>query len=523
MQTVSSKFTARTTSTIRPLSKAVFISWKKTFDAAIDFFTIGTSTIGGTDLLKGDGAVVQEWDKYDYDDYSDRVMEIDINRQTTPPTNRVTMANCTLTLDNHDNLFTAGNVNSDLDGFLLSRRPVRINMGFGGELIPKFVGVTDGKPQIDESNKTVTLHCIDFLTVLMAIPLDTEVMYIDNRTDEIISGLLQLGGLDPSQFDLDYGSVIIPFAYFPQSSKIGDALQQVCEAELGNLSMSENGRPKFTSRTNWVAHSNVWNFNKSNMLERKTQDNNSAINVVEVNSNARAVQATQLVWQQSTAVELPPGNTDVFANFSDDYGALPITTIDTPVYVDSATSSSYTTNQYQDGSGDPANGTISLISTSLFSTSYKMTFNNSGSQSVFLTAAMLFGTPARVVEVIYIREQDDASVGNKDGLEEQVQTITNDLIQDQTAAITIAKTILGDRADDDDQQQWLVKSVPQLQIGDVGAYSDDDTNEQYFVTRINDTMNSSGWRQTLEVSKRTINSYFRIGISSIGGTDEIGP
>lgn len=80
MQSVSSQFTARTSKAVRPISWKVLISWDKAFDAAVDFFTIEGSSIGGGDIIKGDGSVVQEWDKYAFEDYSDRVLSVEVNR-----------------------------------------------------------------------------------------------------------------------------------------------------------------------------------------------------------------------------------------------------------------------------------------------------------------------------------------------------------------------------------------------------------------------------------------------------------
>lgn len=531
MQTVSDAFAARTSAAMRKIAAKVFISFQKDFDSNIDFFTIGVSTIGSTDILKGDGSVVHEWDKYSFTDYSSRILSVEVNRETEPPTSPYTLATADITLDNHDDLFTPANGNSPLDGFILPRRPVRINVGFGNETVPKFIGLTEGRPEIDEKAKTAKFHCIDFLNAIMNIPLDEEVMYINISTSAIVQALLEAGGLSASQFDLDDGSTVIPFAYFKKGMKIGDAIKEVAEAELGNLSMTEAGMVKFENRQNWNSKTPSFIFTKDNVLERSTLAVDSIINVVEVFSKARAVQAKQSVYQANAPVRfsdsstsLKPGETKiVFADFKDDYGDLPVTTVDDPDPISLATTSLYSANSVFDGSGSDLSGDVSLDSTDLFSTSMKLTFTNNGSQEAFLTQLELFGTPARVVSEIYKRVVDDASVGTMDGFEEHPIKIENDLIQDETAANTIGQLIIDDRAEDNDQQRWIIKAVPHLQVGDMVTYQDENTDENYFVTRVNDIINSSGYRQILRVSKRTINIYFRIGISAIGGSDPLGP
>lgn len=213
MQTVSSAFTTRTDGQVRPLDYAVFISFEKNYSASVDFFGIGVSSIGGTDILRGTNSVLQEWDKYVYSDYSDRVLEIEYDRGTEPPTNALTLGTLDIVLDNSDDIFTVGNTNSSLNGYLLPRRPMRVHIGFRGELIPLFVGLTKDRPIIDERSKTARFHCVDFLESIMNISLDEELMFVDNRTDEVISEILQTAGLSTSQFSLDTGGVIIPFVY----------------------------------------------------------------------------------------------------------------------------------------------------------------------------------------------------------------------------------------------------------------------------------------------------------------------
>lgn len=524
MQTVSSRFTALTDGPMRPVTFRVLMAFDKTYDSGIDFFTIGSSTIGGTDILKGTSNVIQEWDKYVYEDYSDRILSIEWEREAEPPTSAFTLATASIIMDNHDDLFTPSNSSSPLYGNLLPKRPIRINAGFGGETIPQFIGLTDNKPEINEKNKTAKFTAMDFLKFMMEQPLDEELMYVDMRTDEIIQELLEGGGMTTAQMDLDTGSVFIPFAYFKKGSKRGEALAEIAEAELGNISMSEAGRATFQNRQNWSDNTSSWTFDKLNTLERKATSASDIINVVEVYSQARAVQAKQKLWEASEPIEIPANSSiDIFPDFKDDYGALPVTTMDDPVYIASATSSLYATNALEDGSSEALNTYVSLTSSDLFSTAAKLTFSNSAPVSVFLTQLELFATPAKVQNDIYVRVEDAASVGNRDGYEEQVHKIENNYIQDAVAANSIGRIITEDRGQDDDQYDLLVKAVPQLQISDVVTWDEPDNVDDYFVTRISSTINTSGFRQTIRTSKRTINLYFRIGISTIGGSDKIGP
>lgn len=532
MQSVSSEFTTRTEQRLRKIQARVLISFQKNYDNAIDFFTIGSSTIGGTDVMKGSGNVLQEWDKYDYADYSDRVLSIEINREMDPPISPIVIAQATVTLDNTDDLFTPGNSASSLDGYIIPKRPIRISVGFGEETIQKLVGLTVGTPEIDEVNKTATFKCQDFLSSILNAPLDSETIYLDNRTDQIVQGLFENIGFSASQLSLDTGGVIIPFAFFKRGMKVGDALRDVTQAELGALYMDENGVPTFINRSNWANNSSVWEFNETNTIDRRTLANSTVINVAEIISNARSVQTKQQIWIgyapiqfSDNTISLLPGETkSVFADFLDEDGELPVTSVDDPDPVATATTSYYRFNSQIDGSGTELSADVDLDSTDVFSTAMQLTFTNNGSVEAYLTEMELQGTPARVTNRIYKRVVDSASVGTFDGQDENPIRIENDLIQDATAANSIGQIIIADRAEDDDQHRLIVKAVPQLQIGDLITYSAPNILEDYFVTRINDIISTAtGYRQVLQVSKRTINSYFRIGISSIGGSDPLGP
>ena len=526
MQEVTQEFFDTTEAGLRKISSKIYISFKKDYDASIDFFEVGTSLIGGTDLLKGTQDVVQEWDKFDYEDFSDRIISINYNREVDQPTSSITVAQAQFVLNNSDGLFTPSNSSSSLGDFILPRRPVKVLMGFNDELLQVFVGLTVGLPVVDEKSKTATFNCVDFMTSFINKPLDEAVIYEDLRSDEIIQNLLEdHAGLLSSQFDLDTGTITIPFAYFPKGTTIKDGIDKVVSADLGNFFVDENGVTRFQNRVNWLSNTKVWDFSTNTVLDIRTPGEERIINVAEVFSNVRAVQSNQKIWELESAIEVPAGDSvDIFANFSDNDGDIPTTAVDDPVYIDSKTTSLYATNEKLDGSGAPKNGDISLDDTTLFSTSFKMEFSNSGAASVFITQIELFGTPAKVIKHIYIREQNDASIGTSDGFDEKLFRIDNDFIQDDANAESIALTIINDRGDFDDQREIIVMAVPQLQIGDVVNYTDKEINEDYYVTRINGTLTAKGgFTQLVELTQRTIESYFIIGVSTIEGGDKIGP
>ncbi len=528
MQSVSGNFVARTKGSIRHLDWRFMASFLKNFDAGVDFFTIGVSSIGGTDIIKGSGSVVQEWDKYDYEDFTSRILSIEWVREADPPLGAVTLAMADIKLDNHDDLFTPSNALSPYHGHLGEGRPMRIYIGFNDvEKIQVFVGLTEGQAKVDEKSKTVTFHCIDFMRQLQNTKLNETLMFVDDRTDEVISGVLQAAGLVPSQFSLDTGSVVIPFAYFPKDTNVGKAISEITEAELGALYMDENGVIRFENRTNWNSKSQSWQFTPSNTIDISTPDATKVVNSVEVFSKARVVQAKQKLWENDGAVTFTDNSKtlevgavkDVFIDFKDDYGDLPVTSADTPVYITSATTSLFATNVAEDGSSGTVAGVT--VGVSVFSTAMKITFTNASQYTCFITQLEIWGTPAKVSQDIYEQVQDAVSIAE---YEESPIKIENNYIQDSFAAHSIAQLVISDRNEPDDERILIVKGVPQLQIGDFVRYVDDKgNNNTYYVKRLSGILSPDGLRQTITIVKRTINEYFRIGISSIGGDDLIAP
>ena len=525
MQSVSGNFTAASAAgQRRKLKSRVAMSFLKTYTPGTNFFTIGVSSIGGPDIIKGTGSVVQEWDKYNYVDYSKRVLSFEYDREfSLDPNVPVILAMADIVLDNSDDYFTLSNASSPINGFMLPQRPVKIYTGFDNEMVQVFVGVTDGMPTFDEIAKTVTFHCIDFLYTLLNTPLDNDVILVNNRTDQLVGNLLQFAGMSAAQYIADVGTVTIPFFFAPKGSVLSDVIKQIVQSELGRLYMDENGMITFENRTNWQTGHNaiVGTINRRNSLSFETRTQDDIINVVTVTSNARAVQAKQKIWEQTSAQLIPAGGSlDIFADISDADGALPTTTFDTPLFITGATTSLYNANTAQDGSGNTISAGIGL-SVTPFSTSYKMTFSNSNAFAVYITQIEVWGTPAKVTNRVYIRAENTASTNIYD---EKLVNITNDYIQDAGAANSIANIIIADLATLNAKRKGKIVGLPQLQIADRVNFQDQVATRTSFITGINGIFSTQdGFVQNITHVERAITKYFTIGVSSIGGSDKIAP
>src|SRR5690606_12714197 len=177
-------------------------SFDKEFDEDVTFFELNTSLLNGVDVLApSDNSVIQEWDKYKYINLSDRVISVEVESEQTEPFS-VVQSMADITFNNYDNFFTPKS-GSSIQDYILPRRPFRILMGFGNEVVPIFVGLSTKLPEINKQSRTARFHCIDFLTFLFEQKIDDTIMLKDYSTGEILAYLLEHLGLLSSQYDID--------------------------------------------------------------------------------------------------------------------------------------------------------------------------------------------------------------------------------------------------------------------------------------------------------------------------------
>lgn len=525
MQVVSAEFTTRTNQRVRKLKAAASIAFTKTKSLTTRYFTVGVSEVGGVDPIGPPTSVgdITEWDKYEYTDFSNRILGMEATHEQDIM-GSLTMGMADLELQNTDDKFTP-----DVDPIIGSKvqsphRPLRLAAGFGLQTIPLFVGLTEKAPALSEDKKTAKFHAIDFIKSLSEIKISNAEMYVDQRIDQVISDLLiNYAGLSPTQFVLEPGIRPVPFIYFKKDTTLGKAITQLCQSELATFFEDEAGVLRLWNRQHIATNATpVWTFNRDNCREISYPDAKNVINAVEVMSNARAVQANQKLWEMTSSTKIPPnGELEIFGDFKDDYGDLPVISIDQPENLVSATTSYYTTNTAQDGTGATAGGFVSITEWAEFATGFKVVFTNTAPHDIYVTAMEVYARPAKVVNEIYQYTQDPASVAEN---EEQIYTIDNDFIQSETFAKSLSAMLIFDRSQPSGVREIEVtRGVPQLQNGDIVIFDDGKTSDTYVVQKKTTSAGTGGLQQNLTLVKRNIQSYFTVGVSTIGGADVIAP
>lgn len=510
MISVESPFTAEAKDRTRHPSQSVQVAWKKNFDPSITIFTIGVSTIGGTDLIGG-GSAPTAWGKYQYWDESDYVTDLAYERTLATPIGGINRALANVGLDNTSGRFLPNYMggNSEIFTAILPRRPIIINTGFnyGGvdNNIPQFVGILDKQVRVDKRRSLAELSAIDMLDFLYKKPIDISSMFTGLTTDQMIETILTNLGYATADYELDTGLNTIQFALLESGRKYGDFIQQIVEAENARFYMDETGILRFENRQHWdnAPHNSIVQvLYTPDVLDAETPDEDNIINVVEVKSNIRAKQATQQVWQLSEPITLPTAPTvEYWVNFDD-----PMLSIDTP---------SFAAFDNSDGSGTERTSSVSIVKIDRFAQSMKLVFSNAHSSTVYITSMTITGRPARVVAELYHRAQDDSSVT---AYEERGLTIDNNFIQDTDWAQSYALMILQSYAEPENIQKITIRARPHLQLGDLISWQGHYWRVHGIKTHFNPSV---GFVQELKLIIGSTATYFRIGISTIGGPDAI--
>lgn len=514
MQSVDAAFTAEAKDTTRKIAHNLQLSWKRSFNSANVPFQIGVSMIGGTDFIGNSSAsITSAWNRYQYSDESAYVMQLSWDRKLSLPLGGISIARANASLDNNTGRFLPDYLggSSELFTAIQPKKPMIINSGFNYDgidnMVPSFIGILDKNPVINLSNRRVDLSALDFLDFLNNRRIDDKAIYTGQRVDQMLDDIFRNKfNLGTAQYELDMGSDVIPFAALEPGTKYGDFVNKIVQAELGHLFQDEAGIIHFWNRQKWGTspYNQVRDIiYTAQVLDVETPGDDHIINVVEVTAKPRKKTSGATLYTLVTPIELQPGTNDVWVDF------------DNPVI--SAGTPSHTANQNSDGSGTNDTGNVPLTGQSVFIRTAKYTFNNTTGRTSYITALTITGTWATEVDTIYRTNQDDSSVTAYD---EKVVSINNEYIQSESQANSIIALILDQFAEQENLLKMTIKAKPQLQLGDLISWQ----GNYWRIFGIETSLDpSSGFIQTLDLVQRNINVYFTIGVSQVGGGDQIAP
>jgi len=426
----------------------LYVSFDKTLNTG-SFFTLDTSELSGADILKSGEIDVpsQDWDFYDYKDFSDRLVSVNWSRALEFPY-QVQCGQLDFSLSNTDGFFIPLNTKSAIGELNLPSRPVRLYAGFNGEtqILPQFVGLTQELPAVHNESRTVDYHVVDFLWDICSEALTTAIDLQNVRTDEVIAAILQSYGLAPSQYQLARGRYTVPFVFFDVGETIGTALKQLVQSENGFLWLDEKGIVRFETASSINSDTEtVAKLTDYDILDMAAGDFSDIVNHIRISADIREVQEYQEIYAKSESAEtvssslwvVPAGGSyKISCGLSD-----PCYDVVAPTLGESSSVSWFTA---QDSSLNEVKSGITATGV-LSSTSYDITFVNTNNFAVEIVAMKLWGSPAKVYDRIDYDAYDDESV-KKYG--DQLLEITdNRFFQTYSQADSYARQLIGARRD----------------------------------------------------------------------------
>lgn len=445
---------------IYPVPK-LSISFPKTIGGA-GWFTLNASQLNGQDILSSkDANPMQLWDLYDYTDYSDRLVSVDIERSTEfPYGTQAAMAD--FTLDNYDKYFTPGS-GSTIDDDNLPGRPCRVYGGFSGEgVVSQFVGITQKMPTIDEANATATYHANDFLTEIANQTLNNIVVMRNARTDQVLGKIVQLFGLNSSQYSFEKGRNIIPFVFFDRGQNAGEAIQQLIQAEGGRFWLDEMGILRFAQRRRGPSVPSR-TLDDYSILSCTPKGYSNIVNHIIISCDLREVQEFQTVYTKT-----PSGDSANLNWVIGPYSKItrsvkledPCYSIVTPT-LGRASSVSWFTAIKSDMSNVPSG--VSAVG-SMSTNEYTMTFTNTNSFPIEINEMTLWGEPAKVYDHLDYDSYEDVSM-MKFG-DQRMTIASNPFFQSYEQAVDYSDSILNERAFYNSAFEMKLKGDFSFQIGD---------------------------------------------------------
>lgn len=515
MQTVPALFNQYAQGNVRPHSWGLRVSFDKVFDPSVTFFTLDQSLLDGVDVLASeDDNPLQAWDYYLYADFTDRIVSMSWDRELEFPYS-VVSARADFELANTDDYFTP-NGGSPIENYILPKRPVRLLSGFGNMLIPQFVGLTQGMPQIGQYPKTATFTALDFLTQIYGMKIRNTIAMQNVRTDEVLANIFTQFGLAPEQYDLAKGRNVIPFLFFEREQlTAGDVIRPLMEAEMGMLWLSEAGIITFRPRLE-QPNAAVYVFDDNSIIDIGISEDSQIINQVNFLSELREVQEYQTVYLKSDGGQanvVPAGGTYTFSADLVD----PCLTV-TPPTIGENSGVSWFIAQQADGTEVTSN--VTITSYELKTNSFDMVFQNTNGFAVNISEMLLWGQPAKVYDTVTRTMEYDPSIEDFETLPINIE---NNFIQTEDQMLALGLTILDEYSEYASILDIDVKGNPALQLGDIIEVDYKQYDGFYRIIGISNSLQSSVFGQKFKVRSYTPREWFTLDQSELNNTDVLAP
>lgn len=514
MQAVNPTFHQIAAGEVIPLAWGLRVAFAKAKREDLSWFTLDQSTLNGDHVLSPTGSnPLQLWDSYRYDGYDDRVVSMEWERSLEFPY-FVQSALADVVVDNHDGLFTPQG-SSPLSEHLIPKRPIRLLAGYGGGVgaIPQFIGLTQEMPEVDDGNRTVTFHSMDFLGEIFEMPLTQTIAMRDVTTDEVLDSIFKQFGMAEWQYELEPAINQIPFVFFERNTNAGDAIRQLMQAEMGRLWLDEQGIICFSSRVSTDTDP-VMTFGKHNTIRISATGYSEMINRIRIITPIREVQEFQTIHRKESSGD---STSNLWVVPSD--GSLTMSlSLEDPCYSAVAPTLGFASNvswfTAKTSNGDPVTSLVTATG-ELRTNSYEVTFANNNMFPVEIDELELWGEPAKQIDEMDYEARSANYDKENDSL---LEILDNSFLQDYNAARSFAMKVFDEYSYHQPIVEMEIKGNLALQLDDIIEITHKYPG-QYRINNITTKLSDGGLNMVIKARKFTPKSWFVLNQSELDGTD----
>lgn len=514
MQIVSDKFKKAFSGNIVAIDWNAKISFSRKKNESTEWFTLGKSKLDSGDLLATpEGNPAQVWDAFQYEDVSDRLLAMNVERSVKFPHN-VQSGVADIKLNNYDDYFSFFETTkkSPVADYIVPKRPLRLHLGAkNAGSVQVFVGLTEKLP-IYNDDKTITWSALDFLSDIADTKLNRTIMMRDVSTDVLLREIFKQYGMDENQFSIKKGQNIIPFVYLKNDDNVATVLKNLVQAENGSLWLDEQGIIRFENRSGNLGKTSQMIFNESNIISIETERADDVVNYVNIKSDVREIQPLQPIFSTEGKEEwvIRPGDKLTIWLTLDD----PAWSVQ-PISVGTKTGESWVELK----KGDRVDNSGVTLKGELFADSYKLVVNNIGTTTSKISKIELWGESAKVVDTIKYEAFDRESM-EKYG-KKALEITDNPYFGNYRNCDLFATDVLTKYAKFSPTISMKVKGNPALQLGDVVSVNYKNKGD-YLITGIKTSLSSSGYETILTGKPHKVASAFILDKSVLDGKDLLG-
>ncbi len=314
------------------------------------------------------------------------------------------IGNAIITLDNHDGRYDPYNTSSPLYGYLEPGKKIRLSVknGSTGTLYRVFSGILQDIQPMGRRD-TVDLIMEDCWRWLADRDANT-VLYQNICADDAISHIL-----DSVAWPAIWGSALetgpdtIPY-WWGTGKNAKNEIEDIANSGLGKVFVAADGKLKYYSRQK--SDSPVMVLTEDILGKDITipQPWEFRRNIIKVQTHPRVLQSSQVIWTlRETPLIIAGEIITLWATYTYDGVDVPATNIVTP-----ASTTDYTANDQQDGSGSDYTAYITVTITK-YSNISKIIYRNNSAANVYLTFAQLRGMPINAPDTSIIVEESSGS------------------------------------------------------------------------------------------------------------------